>query len=350
MYTTASIEVAGRSELNRSHRTVPLTADLVRFFRRAKDAGVDYVVLEVTSQALHQFKLDGTPVEVAVMTNLTQDHLDYHKTMEAYAEAKARLFTDLKPQSSLLNRDDAWYPFFARRAKGLVRTYGQDPEASLCITNLKQAPTGSDWMAGALKLHTHLPGLFNVYNATAAAGVGTLLQIDEQAIIRGVQALEAVPGRMQRVDAGRNFAVYVDYAHAPDAIDKALQAAKSVATGKVHIVFGATGDRDKAKRPLMGEIAAKRADFIYLTDDETYTENGDVIRQAVMDGIKAAGGAEKTVEIADRRKAIEAALKAAKKGDAVLLAGIGHQDYRNMGGKAQPWVEADVVRQILRKL
>jgi UDP-N-acetylmuramoyl-L-alanyl-D-glutamate--2,6-diaminopimelate ligase len=153
---------------------------------------------------------------------------------------------------------------------------------------------------------------------------------------------------MELVKAGQSFAVVVDYAHAPDALKNALQALKSVTKGRVIVVFGATGNRDKLKRPIMGEMAAKYADRIFLTDDETYDEDGDKIRQEVMAGIEQGGGIAKTTEIGDRKEAIKTALAEAKKGDAVLLAGIGHQDYRMMAGKKLPWDERDVARRLLK--
>ncbi len=163
----------------------------------------------------------------------------------------------------------------------------------------------------------------------------------------GVGALAGVPGRMEPIKAGQAFEVLVDYAHTPDALENALQTLKSVAKGKVAVVFGATGDRDKAKRPQMGEVAARHADRIYLTDDETYTEDPEAIRNAVLEGIKKARGTKKTEVIADRRQAIKAAFAAAKRGDAVLLAGLGHQEYRAMGGRQEKWDEREIARKLL---
>jgi UDP-N-acetylmuramoyl-L-alanyl-D-glutamate--2,6-diaminopimelate ligase len=165
----------------------------------------------------------------------------------------------------------------------------------------------------------------------------------------GVAALGATPGRMEQIHEGQAYNVVVDYAHAPDALKNVLKTLQEVTKGRVIVVFGATGDRDKLKRPIMGEIAAKNADVIYLTDDETYTEDPDAIRAAVMEGIKKGKGTAKTTEIGDRKEAIKAAFKEAKKGDVVLLAGLGHQDYRAMGGKKMPWDERQVARKLLNK-
>lgn len=355
MFTTAVIEMAGKRTENTIHRTVPLTGELLSFFKTAKDQQVDFVILEVTSHALHQHKLVGVPVEVAVMTNLTQDHLDYHHSMYAYAAAKARLFGRYcNPKHCILNRDDEWYGAFKKVAVGKVTSYGQDKRASAHMNKIMVSPKGSEvslvHKGTTLSVRTPMLGKFNAYNAVASACVGIVLGMEPKAVEQGVAALTAVPGRMEQIDEGQGFDVIVDYAHTPDALQNVASTLKEVAKGRLLLVFGATGDRDKGKRPIMGQIAAQTADRIFLTDDETYTEDPDTIRQAVMDGIKAAGGTKKTTEIPDREAAIKAALKEAKKGDVVLLAGIGHQDYRAMGGKSMPWDERKVARKLLRSV
>jgi UDP-N-acetylmuramoyl-L-alanyl-D-glutamate--2,6-diaminopimelate ligase len=177
--------------------------------------------------------------------------------------------------------------------------------------------------------------------------VGFSLGLDRAKLLEGVAALEAVPGRMELIDEGQDFQVLVDFAYTPDALLNALTTLKQIAQGRVHIVFGATGDRDQSKRPLMGEVVARNADQIYLTDDETYTEDPAAIRDAVYEGIMKGGGEKKTRIFDDRLDAIKASFKAAKKGDIVLLAGIGHEDYRNMGGKKLPWDERQIARKLL---
>lgn len=351
MFTTAVIELAGQSRMNTSHRTVPLTGQLLAFFKQAKAAGVDFVVLEVTSQALHQHKVLGIPIEIAVMTNLTQDHLDYHKTMEQYAAAKARLFSAyLHPKFSVLNADDEWFDYFRKRSVGRVVAYGQAPQATVRVQHVQLTGQGSLWElaehGAVLGLETKIPGAFNVQNATAAACVGKLLGLSPEQLQDGVRALQHVPGRMQSIEEGQPFTVLVDYAHTPDALQNVLQAARDIAKGKVRVVFGATGDRDPLKRPTMGKVAAEYADMTYLTDDETYTENGDAIRAAVRAGLEDAKGP--FTEIADRRAAIAQSFQDAQPGDVVVLAGIGHQDYRNMGGKPLPWDERTIARELLK--
>lgn len=354
MFTTAVVEVDGKQQINTRHRTVPITSELIKFFKDARDTGADYVVLEVTSHALHQHKILNIPIEVSVMTNLSQDHLDYHGTMEEYAAMKARLFnTYLSPTYCVLNYDDSKFDYFEKQSVGLVHSYGEKRGSDVRIGSVKSTKKGTSFTLQyeGDKAEVNLPmiGTFNIANATAAATTALTLGLKLQTIAKGLGKLPQIPGRMQSVDAGQPFTVLVDYAVTPDALEKALVSLQVSTKGNVHLVFGATGDRDKGKRPQMGEIAAKHADKIFLTDDETYTEDPDSIRKAVMKGIKKGRGASKTKEIADREKAIEAALKIAKKDDIVYVTGIGHQDSRNMGGKLEKWDEVKIIKQLLKK-
>jgi len=351
MFSTALIEVAGQTQLNDLNATVGTTKRMQQFFRDAKKARVDYVVLEITSHALHQHKLDTVPIEVAVMTNLTQDHLDYHKTMEQYASAKGKLFAN-QPKFMVLNRDDDWFDFFDKYQAGAQKiTYGTHDEAEAKIDYVKLYKKGSEATVvidhqTKLNLATALPGKYNVYNMTAAAAVAYLLGLKLTDIVEGVANLEGVPGRFERVVEGLGYDVVVDYAHTPDAMEKLLEAAKAITSNRVILVFGATGDRDKGKRPIMGEIAARMADRIILTDDESYSEDPQTIRDEVMAGIESAGGEAKTTELGDRRQAIEKALSIAKKGDIVLITGMGHEQFRIVNGKRLPWNDGDVVREL----
>lgn len=352
MFSTALIEVAGETQLNDLNATVGTTARMQQFFADAKKAKVDYVVLEITSHALQQHKLDTVPIEVAVMTNLTQDHLDYHKTMEAYAAAKGKLFAN-EPKFIVLNRDDEWFDFFDKFPAGAQKiTYGAHDDAEAKIEYVKLYKKGSEARIvidhqTTLELATALPGQFNVYNMTAAAATAYLLGVKLQDIVEGVANLEGVPGRFERVVEGLGYDVIVDYAHTPDALEKLLEAAQSVTKNRVILVFGATGDRDKGKRPIMGEIAARLADRIVLTDDESYNEDPQTIRDEVMTGIEKAGGSAKTTELGDRREAIEKALSIAKKDDTILITGMGHEQFRIVNGERLPWNDGDVVRELI---
>lgn len=354
MFSTAVIEINGKSQINDLNATVASTERMQQFFRDAKRAGVDYVVLEITSHALQQHKLATVPIEAAVMTNLTQDHLDYHKTMENYAAAKSKLFKN-EPKFIVLNRDDEWFEYFDQFPAGAQKiTYGAHDEAEAKIEYVKLYKKGSEATVvidhqTKLNLATALPGKFNVYNMTAAASVAYLLGVKLTDIVEGVANLEGVPGRFERVAEGLGYDVIVDYAHTPDALQQLLESAKSVTKNRVILVFGATGDRDKGKRPIMGGIAAKYADRIILTDEESYDEDPQAIRDQVREGIEAGKGSSKMTEIADRREAIEKALSIATRGDTVLITGMGHEQFRIVGGQKLPWNDGDVVREILEK-
>jgi UDP-N-acetylmuramoyl-L-alanyl-D-glutamate--2,6-diaminopimelate ligase len=354
MFSTALIEVAGKRQINDLNMTVGTTQRMQEFFRDAKRAHVDYVVLEITSHALQQHKLATVPIEVAVMTNLTQDHLDYFKTMERYAEAKGKLFAG-EPKFIVLNRDDEWFEYFDKFQAGAQKiTYGEHEEAEAKIERVKLYKKGSEATVvidhqTTLELATALPGKYNVSNMTAAAATAYLLGMKLRDIVEGVANLEGVPGRFERVVEGKGYDVIVDYAHTPDALEKLLEAAKSVTKNRVILVFGATGDRDKGKRPIMGEIAARMADRIILTDEECYNEDPQAIRDQVREGIEKGKGNAKMTEVPDRRKAIEKALSIATKDDTILITGMGHEQYRIVNGEKIPWNDGDVVRQILVK-
>ncbi|MBM3210527.1 UDP-N-acetylmuramoyl-L-alanyl-D-glutamate--2,6-diaminopimelate ligase [Candidatus Saccharibacteria bacterium] len=351
LYSTAVIEIGGSRQLNDTNSTVGTTARMQQFFRDAKKAHVDFVILEITSHALDQHKLAGVPIEAAVMTNLTQDHLDYHKTMDAYAAAKAKLFK-LEPRYVVLNRDDEWYDYFnAFSARDQKITYGKHDDAEAKIEQITLYKKGSEARVvidhqTTLELATALPGEFNVANMTAAAALCYVLGVGVDDIIEGVANLEGVPGRFERVPIEAPYEVIVDYAHTPDALDKLLEAVRAVTKNRVIAVFGACGDRDKQKRPIMGEIAAKRADRIILTDEESYNEDPDEIRDMIRCGVEAAGGEIKMTEIADRKEAIAKAMSIAKRGDSVVITGMGHEVFRIINGERQPWSDVAVVKEL----
>jgi UDP-N-acetylmuramoyl-L-alanyl-D-glutamate--2,6-diaminopimelate ligase len=352
MFSTALIEIAGQRKVNDMNVTVASVQKMQEFFKAAKTANVDFVVMEFPSHAIHQKKLAGVPVEMAIMTNLTQDHLDYHGTMEAYAEVKGRLFAG-SPKFIVLNRDDEWFEYFNQFPAGSQKiTYGEREEAEARIDHVKLYRKGTEARVvidhqTTLELATALPGKYNVYNMTAAVSAAYLLGVPLEAIIEGAANLETIPGRFERVVEGTGYDVVVDYAHTPDGLEKLLTAARDITKNRVILVFGATGDRDKGKRPIMGEIAANLADRIFLTDEESYNEDPKIIRDMVYEGIEKAKGAVKTTEVADRREAIEKALAIAKRGDTILITGMGHEMYRIVNGTRIPWNDSQVVREIL---
>lgn len=352
LFSTAVIEIGGTRHINDLNATVGTTDRMFKFFKQAKEQHVDYVLLEATSHALDQHKFDAVPFYVAIMTNLTQDHLDYHKTMDRYAAAKALLFAR-KPAYIILNRDDSWYEYFDQYAATQQKiTYGQDSEADVIISDVLLNQQGSDatityQRADTSKLHTALPGMYNVQNAVAAASAAFVLGVTPKVISDGIASLHGIPGRFERIDINTPYEVIVDYAHTPDAFEKLLEAARAITKKDVTIVFGATGDRDKGKRPIMGGIAARLADHIILTDEESYTEDPKAIRDQVRQGITDQAT---LIEIADRKDAIAHALKNAYPGDTILITGMGHELFRITDGKKLPWNDAAVVRELAADL
>lgn len=355
MFSTANIEIGGEQILNDLNATVGSTARMQKFFKNAKKANADFVILEITSHALVQHKLDGIPIEAAIMTNLTQDHLDYHKTMENYAAAKAKLFK-LHPEFIVLNSDDEWFDYFNKfEAEDQKITYGTNENAEVRIDSVKLYKKGSEANLTIdnnvrLSLATNLPGKFNVYNLAAAASVAYLLGVPLEDIQEGAANLEAVPGRFERAVEGENFDVIVDYAHTPDALEKLLEATKAITKNRVILVFGATGDRDKEKRPIMGKIASEKADRIFVTDEECYSEDPDQIRAEILSGMKNGESLPANVEeIPDRKDAIRKAISVAGRGDAVLLTGMGHEVFRIINGEKIPWNDAEIAREIVEE-
>jgi UDP-N-acetylmuramoyl-L-alanyl-D-glutamate--2,6-diaminopimelate ligase len=318
--------------------------------------GAEWLVMETTSMALAQNRVWGVPFYLAAMTNISQDHLDYHKTMANYIAAKVKLFRLTNHnkkglRTGVINADDATAHQFAS-AVTHVLTYGVE-KGDLRAKDVKLSAAGVKYKAVAGKdeysISSSLPGKFNVYNTLAAAGVGRALGLDKRQIEQGIAALEGVAGRMTPIEAGQKFNVLVDFAHTQDALQNVLTTSKELTSGRVILVFGATGDRDKAKRPAMGETAAAHADLIFLTDDETYTENPAAIIKDVYKGMESAGGQARTTIVEDRLDAIKAAFAAANAGDTVVLAGIGHETTRNMGGKEEPWNEIEIAKKLLKK-
>jgi UDP-N-acetylmuramoyl-L-alanyl-D-glutamate--2,6-diaminopimelate ligase len=298
----------------------PEAIDLQRLFREMLDAGNRACVMEATSMASVKGRLDGTRFALLVFTNLTQDHLDFHGTMDEYFEAKRRLFA--QTSLAVVNVGD---DYGARLAAEIPDAVTFTPNDSL---------TGIE-----LKLH----GRFNIENALAAATAARALGIDEAAIKRGIEAVERVPGRFDAVDEGQPFTVLVDYAHTPGALEAALESARELGRGRVICVFGAGGDRDRDKRPLMGQVVTELADIALVTSDNPRSEDPGAIAADVVDGL------DLDVEL-DRRRAIERALEQAQPGDVVVIAGKGHEQGQEIGGRKLPFDDRDVVRDALRRL
>jgi UDP-N-acetylmuramoyl-L-alanyl-D-glutamate--2,6-diaminopimelate ligase len=332
-------------------RTTPEAIDLQRTFRAMLDAGNRSCALEASSHASELRRLDRVRFAALVFTNLTQDHLDFHGTMDAYFEAKRRLFLggDGLPPAAI-NVDD---PYGARIAGDLravgheqLVTFGLGPDAELRPDALELGAAGTRMRVGELELTTRLHGRFNALNVLGAVGAARLLGIGDDAIAAGVATLPGVPGRFEAVDEGQPFPVVVDYAHTPDSLENVLRAARELARdGRVVLVFGCGGDRDRGKRPLMGAIAAELADLAIATTDNPRTERPEDILAEVVAGAPA-GALE--VEI-DRRSAIERAIESAREGDVVVIAGKGHEQGQEVAGVKHPFDDRKVARDALRK-
>jgi UDP-N-acetylmuramoyl-L-alanyl-D-glutamate--2,6-diaminopimelate ligase len=326
-------------------RTTPEGIDLQATLRRMLDAGDEACAMEVSSHALELGRAEGIHFTCRVFTNLTQDHLDFHPDMEAYFTAKRRLFTD--SGTAVVNLDDEYGRRLAAELPDAI-TYGVESHAEYHATDVQFDPSGSSFTCetpeGAIAIRTRLPGLFNVQNALAAIAAAQSLDVDLDVARDALAEAERVPGRFEPVDEGQPFTVLVDYAHTPEALDNVLRAARELADGRVHVVFGAGGDRDRAKRPLMGKAAAELADRVVVTSDNPRSESPDAIIDEIVEGT----GPEVERE-PDRRRAIALAVSTAEPGDVVVVAGKGHeqgQEFEN--GRKEPFDDVAVVREALR--
>lgn len=346
---TVETRVAG--ERRQASRTTPESADLQALFAEMRDAGVDSVAMEVSSHAIDLHRVDAVRFAVAAFTNLTQDHLDYHHTVEEYFAVKRRLFTQFDVGSRVVDIDTAAGRELAEEIGGCL-TVGNSTGAAVRATDIKLNPTSSEFVltvpGGAANVTLPLAGHFNVSNALIAAGSAIALGIALDDVVAGLSSAPQVPGRLERVDAGQPFTVFVDYAHTPDALEKAIAAVRAVTPGEVIVVFGCGGDRDPDKRPVMGSAVARSADHAVLTSDNPRSEDPVGIVLQVEDGLK---GGEATYEVEiDRRMAIACALGRAGAGDAVLIAGKGHEDYQIFADRTIHFDDREVAREELERL
>ena len=325
-------------------RTTPEAIDLQATFRRMIDGGDRACAMEVSSHALELGRVGGIRFACRVFTNLTQDHLDFHVTMDAYFEAKRRLFRE--SGIAVVNLDDE----YGRRIAGEIEcvTFAVDHEADYRARDVEFDLMGSRFTcqtpAGTLELESPLPGVFNVENVLAAVAVARSLDVPGARIEQALPEFGRVPGRFEPVNEGQEFGVLVDYAHTPDSLENVLRAAREVTRGRLHLVFGAGGDRDRGKRPLMGAAARRLADRVLVTSDNPRNEAPETIIDQVMEGAGPDAGRE-----VDRRRAIARAVETAERGDVVVIAGKGHeqgQEFEN--GRKEPFDDVAVARDALR--
>jgi UDP-N-acetylmuramoyl-L-alanyl-D-glutamate--2,6-diaminopimelate ligase len=329
--------------------TTPEAIDLQRLFREMVDEGDRSAAVEASSHGAAFGRLGRVRFDALVFTNLTQDHLDLHGTLEEYFQAKRRLFVGPQPPPAAVNVGDEWGKRLAAELADSHRaplvTFGLADDAEIRPEGLEVTATGSSFQAGGIEIETPLRGIFNVENALGAVAAGVLLDLDEESIKDGIARVADVPGRFEAIDAGQPFAVVVDYAHTPDSLETVLRAARGLGEGRVIVVFGAGGDRDRGKRPLMGKVAAAHADLAIVTSDNPRSEDplaiiGDVLQGAGVD-----------VEIdPDRRSAIQRAVGVAEPGDVVVIAGKGHEQGQEVAGSVHPFDDRAVVREALASL
>ncbi|WP_344604430.1 UDP-N-acetylmuramoyl-L-alanyl-D-glutamate--2,6-diaminopimelate ligase [Sporichthya brevicatena] len=317
-----------------SARTTPEAPDLHALLAVMKERKVDAVAMEVSSHALDMHRVDGIVYDAALFTNLSQDHLDWHFTMEAYFQAKAALFTPAHAKAGVVNVDDPYGKRLAANRQIPITTYSAtgDPDADWRAVAVELGPASSTFTIQGPKgvgttASVSLPGAFNVANALGAIVALVTAGVPLEDAVRGVAECPGVPGRMEKVDAGQDFLAVVDYAHTPDAVETVLTALRPVATGRLIVVLGAGGDRDKSKRPLMGEVAARLGDVVVLTDDNPRSEDPKEILAAVRAGAESVAADERAEILVehDRAKAIALAVGRAQAGDAVVVAGKGHE-------------------------
>ncbi len=346
-----TVETRMHGESTGSERTTPESADLQRLFATMRDAGVDTVSMEVSSHAIDLKRVDGVRFGVAAFTNLTQDHLDYHHTVEEYASVKKRLFHEFDVGHRVVNIDD---PVGEQLAAELpeVLTVGMNDRAHVSATDIKLSTEGARFTLltpdGSAAVVLPLSGAFNVSNALVAAGCAVACGISIGDIAIGLASAPQVPGRLERIDEGQPFAVYVDYAHTPDSLDKAIRAVRHVTSRRVLVVFGCGGDRDPEKRPLMGAAASQGADHIIVTSDNPRSEDPVGIMLQIEDGLRH--GPASYEMVVDRRQAIASAFAQAEEGDTVLVAGKGHEDYQIFADRTIHFDDREVAREELGSL
>jgi UDP-N-acetylmuramoyl-L-alanyl-D-glutamate--2,6-diaminopimelate ligase len=327
-------------------RTTPEAPDLHRLLARMRDRGVGLVATEVSSHALEQHRVDGVVFDAAAFTNLSQDHLDYHPSMQAYFAAKASLFTPGRARRGIVNADDAWGRRLLESPEIAMSTFGVESDADLRATGVRITVSGLSFEAGGLEITSSLRGAFNVSNCLAAIASCRSVGVPDDAIVAGIADVREVPGRVEPIEEGQDFLVVVDYAHTPDSILGVLQATRPLATGRLTVVFGCGGDRDRAKRPLMGKAATSTADRTIITTDNPRSEDPLAIIAEIEPGAVEGGGAY-AIE-PDRRAAIAMALAEAGPGDAVVIAGKGHETLQEFADRTIAFDDRVVARAALR--
>lgn len=343
------------------HNTTPDVADLQQILQQMVDAGVTHCIMEVSSHALALGRTAGVEYDTAVFTNLTQDHLDFHKTFDNYLAAKAKLFKQVSAsyqvkegKGAVINVDDAYGQSIVDVTTSPMITYSTEGKGSMNASDLTVTAKSSQFTLNydgkSYPISTKIAGMFNVYNTLAAVGATLYEGLSMEEIVKGLATFTAVPGRFELIEEGQDFAVVVDYAHTPDGLENILQTAKKIVENRILVVFGCGGDRDATKRPIMGRIAAQYGDRVFVTSDNPRTEDPVQIVKDVEVGVKEGlrDGVDYDV-IVDRREAIFAAIAEAKAGDVVIIAGKGHEDYQILKEETIHFDDREVAREALKE-
>lgn len=393
--STVDYKVDSKITINEENMTVPDPSLVQPWLKKMVEAKCRYLVMEVTSHAIDQYRVWGIPYKVALLTNVTHDHLDYHKTFANYRDTKVKLFRWPSLKISIINADDKSAEYFYKNLKTkknyFYSTNGNfeiSQGETVVASKIFLSPTALKFTIKSeseeVEINLNLPGMFNVENALAAACVGLSQNIRLGTIKAGLENVMQVPGRMERIETKKGFTVIVDYAHTPDSLEKVYQTLEPIVRGRLISILGACGDRDKTKRPIMGALAARFADFVLVTDEESYTEDPQEIIDEVAAGVprgralfkkksgdkpkrkplehkihdvkefmkkdESTGEGQWWWRVSDRRNAIRQALKLAKFDDLVLITGMGAQTYKVVGDKHLPWNDRQVVEEELANL
>jgi len=363
MVTTVKAIIGDEEMETGLHTTTPEALELQNLLARMVQAGCKYAVIEATSHGLAQYRLEASHFDVAAITNITHEHLDYHKTFAEYREAKAKLFRSLSTSArksgvskvAILNADDPSFPYFSQIPVEQRFTYGLKEPAQVRAKEISLLPTALHFTAitpiGRFFIRSPLVGRFNLYNLLAAIAVGLSQAIPIEAIQEGVRRMAGVKGRMERVDLGQPFQVIIDFAHTPNGLHHALEIARFMTRGRLFLVFGSAGLRDRAKRPMMGQIAGQLADIVIITAEDPRTEDLNTIMEEIARGCKKAGREEGTDfwRISDRGEAIQFAINRAEPGDLVIITGKGHEKSMCFGTTEYPWSDHEAVREALMR-
>lgn len=338
--------------IEESTLTTPPADQLATWLARMVRNGCSHAVMEVSSHALDQGRPTGIAFDAACVTNVTRDHLDYHGSLGDYRLTKSKLFDYLSPEGfAVINADDPTSAGYLRRIDGPVLTVGIRSAAEITATLVEQYPSEQTFLLTAgsetMPVRTEMIGTHHVYNCLVAAAVGLTYGIDLATVVRGLEGTGHVPGRLERIECGQPFAVFVDYAHTPDALTRSLQTLRAGTRGRLICVFGAGGDRDRRKRPLMGRVVESAADLAVLTSDNPRTEDPQAIIGDLRQGFRQPHAAE---VVPDRAEAIRWALGRARPGDCVLIAGKGHEDYQIIGEERIPLDDRQIARAWLHQV